>query len=44
MLEYLQRLEIAIELDRQRRLAAKLKSQAKSEKAQRDSQYYTKRG
>lgn len=44
MLEYLQRLEIAIELDRQRRLAAKLKSQAKSANTQRDNQNYTKRG
>lgn len=43
MFEYLQRLEIAIELDRQRRLAAKLKSQAKSENTQRDNQNYTKR-
>ena len=44
MLEYLQRLEIAIELDRQRRLAAKLKSQAKSAQTQRDNQSYIKRG
>lgn len=44
MLEYLQRLEIAMELDRQRRLAAKLKSQAKSEKTPRDNQSSTKRG
>ena len=44
MLEYLQRIEIAIELDRQRRLAAKLKSQEKSAKAQRDNQSDTKRG
>lgn len=44
MFEYLQRLEIAIELDRQRRLAAKLKSRATSANTQRDNQNYTKRG
>ncbi len=44
MLDYLQRIEILIELERQRKLAAKLKAQEKRARYQRNSQNTTGAG